>query len=40
MIAEICEVVEGPVSAEVAATEYDQMLREAEVLRRIAPTWR
>jgi transaldolase len=37
VIAEICEVVSGPVSAEVAATEYKQMLSEAAVLRRIAP---
>ncbi len=37
VIAEICEVVPGPVSAEVAATEYDQMLKEAAVLRKIAP---
>ncbi|MDE2239777.1 MAG: fructose-6-phosphate aldolase [Rhodospirillales bacterium] len=37
VIAEICEVVSGPVSAEVAATEYKQMLAEAEVLRKIAP---
>jgi transaldolase len=36
VIAEICAVVPGPVSAEVAATEYDQMMREAEVLRHIA----
>lgn len=36
VIAEICEVVPGPVSAEVAATEYKQMLMEAAVLRRIA----
>jgi transaldolase len=36
VIAEICAVVEGPVSAEVAATEYDGMLREAAVLRKIA----
>lgn len=36
VIAEICEVVSGPVSAEVAATEYKQMLMEAAVLRRIA----
>ena len=36
VIAEICEVVSGPVSAEVAATEYKQMLAEAAVLRRIA----
>lgn len=37
VIAEICEVVDGPVSAEVAATEYKQMLAEAEVLKKIAP---
>jgi transaldolase len=37
VIAEICEVVSGPVSAEVAATEYKQMLQEAAVLLRIAP---
>jgi transaldolase len=36
VVAEICAVVPGPVSAEVAATEYDQMMREAEVLRHIA----
>jgi transaldolase len=36
VIAEICEIVSGPVSAEVAATEYKQMLAEAAVLRRIA----
>ena len=37
VIAEICDVVPGPVSAEVAATEYGQMMKEAEVLSRIAP---
>ncbi len=37
VIAEICAVVPGPISAEVAATEYEQMLREAAVLRKIAP---
>ena len=36
VIAEICDVVPGPVSAEVAATEYHQMLKEAAVLRKIA----
>jgi transaldolase len=36
VIAEICDVVSGPVSAEVAATEYKQMLKEAKVLRKIA----
>lgn len=35
-IAEICEVVPGPVSAEVAATDYDGMMSEAKVLTRIA----
>ncbi|WP_298213607.1 fructose-6-phosphate aldolase [Acidocella sp.] len=37
VIAEICEIVPGPVSAEVAATDYRQMLAEAAVLRKIAP---
>jgi len=36
VIAEICELVPGPVSAEVAATDYEGILREAKVLRRIA----
>ncbi len=34
---EICDLVEGPVSAEVVATEYDAMLREGEHLAKIAP---
>lgn len=33
---EICAEVEGPVSAEVAATEYDAMMKEAAVLAKIA----
>ena len=33
---EICSIVEGPVSAEVVATEYDEMMREADVLSKIA----
>ena len=37
VIAEICEVVDGPVSAEVAATEYNAMMAEAAVLKKIAP---
>jgi transaldolase len=37
VIAEICDIVPGPVSAEVAATEYDKMMKEAAVLSRIAP---
>ncbi len=36
VIAEICGIVEGPVSAEVAGTEYEQIMREAKVLRAIA----
>lgn len=36
VVAEICAIVEGPVSAEVAATDYDGMMREAAVLKRIA----
>ncbi|TGS39747.1 MULTISPECIES: fructose-6-phosphate aldolase [unclassified Mesorhizobium] len=34
---QICDIVEGPVSAEVVAIEYKQMLAEAEVLAKIAP---
>ncbi len=34
---EICAMVDGPVSAEVAAMDFDGMMREAEVLARIAP---
>lgn len=33
---EICGIVQGPVSAEVVATEYDQMMKEADVLSKIA----
>ena len=36
IIAEICEVVDGPVSAEVAATDYEGMLREGRILAKIA----
>jgi len=36
VIAEICAVVEGPVSAEVAATDYEGMVREGEILSKIA----
>lgn len=36
IIADICAVVPGPVSAEVAATEYDRIMAEARVLREIA----
>lgn len=37
VIAEICRLVPGPVSAEVAATDTQGMLREARVLAAIAP---
>ncbi len=37
IIAEICATVEGPVSAEVLATDTEGMLREAAALRAIAP---
>lgn len=33
---EICGIVDGPVSAEVVATEHEAMMQEAEVLRKIA----
>jgi len=33
---EICDIVDGPVSAEVAATDYDTMMKEAAVLAKIA----
>ena len=36
VVREIAAVVAGPVSAEVVALDYDGMIREAEVLRRIA----
>jgi len=37
LIAEICDVVDGPVSAEVAATDFDMMLKEGRYLAQIAP---
>ncbi len=33
---EICKIVDGPVSAEVVALDHANMLREAEILRKIA----
>ena len=36
LIKEICDIVQGPVSAEVAATDYETMRKEAEILRKIA----
>lgn len=35
-LAEICEVVQGPVSAEVIATDYDGMLKEGREAAKIA----
>ena len=37
LIEEICGVVKGPVSAEVASTDYDTMLKEGKKLADIAP---
>ncbi|MFL6843514.1 MAG: fructose-6-phosphate aldolase [Allosphingosinicella sp.] len=36
VVREICGIVPGPVSAEVVALDHDGMMREAEVLRKIA----
>ena len=36
IIREICDLVPGPVSAEVAATKFEDMMAEARVLREIA----
>lgn len=36
VVAEICTVVSGPVSAEVAALDFDGMMKEANILRKIA----
>jgi transaldolase len=36
LIEEICSVVDGPVSAEVAATDYETMLKEGQKLAKIA----
>ena len=36
VIAEICEAVPGPISAEVAATDFDGMMAEAAILSAIA----
>lgn len=37
IIAEICRLVAGPVSAEVTATDFEGMLREGRLLCRLAP---
>ncbi len=36
LVAEICDVVNGPVSAEVAATDYETMIQEGRKLARIS----
>ncbi|PJI88154.1 fructose-6-phosphate aldolase [Sphingomonas koreensis] len=36
VVAEICKIVDGPVSAEVVALDHEGMMREAEVVRKIA----
>jgi transaldolase len=36
VVKEICGIVEGPVSAEVVATDHLEMMREADVLRAVA----
>ncbi|MFN7399733.1 MAG: fructose-6-phosphate aldolase [Sandaracinobacter sp.] len=37
VVKEICAIVDGPVSAEVVAMDYDGMIREAEIVRKLAP---
>jgi transaldolase len=36
VVAEICAIVDGPVSAEVVALDHDTMMKEADILRKIA----
>lgn len=36
VVKEICAIVPGPVSAEVVALDHDGMMREAEIVRKIA----
>ncbi len=36
VVREICAIVPGPVSAEVVAADHDEMMREAEIVRKIA----
>ena len=36
VVEEICRIVPGPVSAEVVAADHAEMMREAEILRKIA----
>ena len=37
MVREICEMVPGPVSAEVTATDFETMLKEGKKLAKVAP---
>lgn len=37
VIAEICEIVPGPVSAEVIATDYENIVKQGRILAGIAP---
>lgn len=37
LVAQICEIIPGPVSAEVVSTECDAMVKEARDLAKIAP---
>lgn len=37
LVGQICEVISGPVSAEVVSTECDAMMKEASELTKIAP---
>ncbi len=37
LIEEICSIVKGPVSAEVASTDYETMLKEGQKLAQVAP---
>lgn len=36
VVTEICRIVDGPVSAEVVALDHETMMKEAEILRKIA----
>jgi transaldolase len=37
VVEEICSIVPGPVSAEVVALDHETMMKEAAILRRVAP---
>ncbi len=37
VVAEICDLVPGPISAEVAATDFAGMMAEADILRKLRP---